>query len=321
MRPFSLSSAPATEDAVDRGGSGAAFLAGGTKLVDLMKLGGAETRERVVDIDAAAARRHRGARGRRCASAPWRATATVADARRRARSATRCSPRHCSPAPRRSFATWPPSAATSCSAPAAPTSGTSARRCNKREPGAGCAAMEGYNRMHAILGTSEKCIATHPSDMCVALAALEAVVRVRGPRGERELPVADLHLLPGEQAGARDRPRAGRADHRRSGSPRPARGALALRQGARPASLRVRAHLCAAAVQVRRRPRRRCALRARRRGDQAVARPGGGGVAARAAAHARVVRPRRRRWRCAARVLGATTPSRSSWRSERSCAP
>src|SRR5437763_5950888 len=69
--------------------------------------------------------------------------------------------------------------------------------CNKRRPGSGCGALEGYNRNHAILGHSEHCIATHPSDMCVALAALDAVVRVRGQNGEREIPFADFHRLPG----------------------------------------------------------------------------------------------------------------------------
>ena len=69
--------------------------------------------------------------------------------------------------------------------------------CNKRHPGSGCAAIRSYNRIHAILGTSPQCIATHPSDMCVALAALEAVIQVRGPRGERSIPIADFHRLPG----------------------------------------------------------------------------------------------------------------------------
>ena len=70
--------------------------------------------------------------------------------------------------------------------------------CNKRDPGSGCGALEGYNRIHAILGQSDQCIATHPSDMCVALAALEAVVRVQGPKGERAIPFEDFHRLPGE---------------------------------------------------------------------------------------------------------------------------
>ncbi len=70
--------------------------------------------------------------------------------------------------------------------------------CNKREPGSGCSAMTGINRINAILGTSESCIATHPSDMCVALAALDAMVHVAGPSGERAIPFADFHRLPGD---------------------------------------------------------------------------------------------------------------------------
>jgi xanthine dehydrogenase YagS FAD-binding subunit len=70
--------------------------------------------------------------------------------------------------------------------------------CNKRAPGSGCAALEGYNRNHAILGASAKCIATHPSDMCVAMAALDATVVVRGPKGERRIPFAKFHRLPGD---------------------------------------------------------------------------------------------------------------------------
>ena len=70
--------------------------------------------------------------------------------------------------------------------------------CNKREPGSGCPAIGGVNRIHAIFGASESCIATHPSDMCVALAALEATVRVSGPQGERTIPFADFHRLPGD---------------------------------------------------------------------------------------------------------------------------
>jgi len=70
--------------------------------------------------------------------------------------------------------------------------------CNKREPGSGCGAMEGYNRMHAIFGASEKCIAVHPSDMCVALAALDATVIVSGKKGERRIPFTEFHRLPGD---------------------------------------------------------------------------------------------------------------------------
>jgi xanthine dehydrogenase YagS FAD-binding subunit len=70
--------------------------------------------------------------------------------------------------------------------------------CNKREPGSGCSALNGLNRMHAILGSSEACIATHPSDMCVALAVLEAKVHVLGPAGERAIQFQDFHRLPGD---------------------------------------------------------------------------------------------------------------------------
>jgi xanthine dehydrogenase YagS FAD-binding subunit len=70
--------------------------------------------------------------------------------------------------------------------------------CNKRQLGSGCGALEGFNRIHAIFGASEQCIAVHPSDFCVALAALEAVVQVEGPQGARSIPFADFHRLPGD---------------------------------------------------------------------------------------------------------------------------
>src|SRR5205807_2281433 len=71
--------------------------------------------------------------------------------------------------------------------------------CNKREPGSGCPAREGYHRNLAILGASEACIATHPSDMAVAMVALDAVVRVLGPNGERTIPLVHFHRLPGNE--------------------------------------------------------------------------------------------------------------------------
>lgn len=70
--------------------------------------------------------------------------------------------------------------------------------CNKRNPGSGCGALQGYNRMHAIFGTSNKCIAVHPSDMCVALAALDAKVEIAGPKANRIIPFTDFHRLPGD---------------------------------------------------------------------------------------------------------------------------
>jgi len=70
--------------------------------------------------------------------------------------------------------------------------------CNKRNPGSGCAALKGFNRIHAILGASAECIATNPSDMNVALAALNATIHVTGPKGKRTIPIADFHRLPGD---------------------------------------------------------------------------------------------------------------------------
>ncbi len=69
--------------------------------------------------------------------------------------------------------------------------------CNKRKPGSGCAAIDGFNRIHAILGTSEHCIATHPSDMCVAMMALEAVIHIHGRQGERTVPINEFYFVPG----------------------------------------------------------------------------------------------------------------------------
>lgn len=69
-------------------------------------------------------------------------------------------------------------------------------RCNKRQPGTGCDALDGFNRYHAILGASDQCVATHPSDMCVALAMLDALIHLSGPDGERSIRLTDFHVLP-----------------------------------------------------------------------------------------------------------------------------
>jgi len=74
-----------------------------------------------------------------------------------------------------------------------------AARCNKRTPGSGCDAINGFNRMHAILGASAHCVATHPSDMCVALAALDAIIHLQGPAGTRSVKLVDLHRLPDDR--------------------------------------------------------------------------------------------------------------------------
>ncbi|HEX4417712.1 MAG TPA: xanthine dehydrogenase family protein subunit M, partial [Kofleriaceae bacterium] len=70
--------------------------------------------------------------------------------------------------------------------------------CNKRDPGSGCAAQGGFNRSHAVLGTSARCIASHPSDMCVALVALDAIVHTHGPQGDRAIAITDFHTVPGD---------------------------------------------------------------------------------------------------------------------------
>src|SRR5437867_3221880 len=70
--------------------------------------------------------------------------------------------------------------------------------CNKRQPGSGCSALEGFNRSHAVLGASDKCIATHPSDMCVALVCLDAVIKTQGPKGERSIPIGEFYIPYGD---------------------------------------------------------------------------------------------------------------------------
>ena len=198
MRPFDYHRIDAVEEIAAHAGEQSRFLAGGTNLVDLMKHE-IETPERLLDISRLAlAQIEPGKDGGLQVGALVTNTALASDARVRER--------------------WPLlSAALLTGATAqlrnrATTGGNllqrtrcyyfydTARPCNKREPGAGCAALEGHNRIHAILGTSEHCIATHPSDMAVAMVALDAQVCVRGRDGTlRELPVDQLHRLPADQ--------------------------------------------------------------------------------------------------------------------------
>ena len=111
-----------------------------------------------------------------------------------------------------------------------------ASACNKRELGVGCAALDGFNRGHAVLGTSEHCIATHPSDMAVALAALDATVEVTSSRGTRRIPLTEFHRLPGTTPHLETE-----LEDRRRRPPRAAgRGPLPLPQGARPSLVRLR---------------------------------------------------------------------------------
>ena len=106
--------------------------------------------------------------------------------------------RRCCWAPRRSCATWPRWAATCCQRTRCAYFRDGVSPCNKREPGAGCAALDGLNRGHAILGTSEHCIATHPSDLAVALVALDAVVHTTARGASGRSPIDDFYLLPGD---------------------------------------------------------------------------------------------------------------------------
>ena len=114
--------------------------------------------------------------------------------------------------------------------------------CNKREPGSGCPAIAGENRMLAILGGSDHCIATHASDLAVALTALDAVLELRrAGDAPRQVPITEFYRLPGDNAADRDRAAAWRDDHRGHRSPQRCRAQFALSEAARPGQLRVRA--------------------------------------------------------------------------------
>ena len=183
----------------------------------------------------------------------------------------------------RNCAIWPRPAAISCSARAASISMTPATPCNKREPGSGCSAINGLNRMHAILGTSEACIATHPSDMCVALAALEAKVHVTGPAGERTIRFRGFSSAARRHSATRHESGVGRDRHggRASGAGFRQRTTTYLK-------IRDRLSYAFALVSVaggtgtRRRYDQRSAAGAWRRRAQALARDGGRGRADRA---------------------------------------
>jgi xanthine dehydrogenase YagS FAD-binding subunit len=175
----------------------ATFLGGGTNLVDLMKLG-VETPDLLVDVGAL----------------PYGGIETLPGGGLHIGAGVRNSDLAADPAVRERY----PALARALLAGAsgqlrnrATTAGNLCQRtrcvyfqdtstpCNKREPGSGCSALSGYQRYHAILGASEQCVAVHPSDMAVAMAALDAVVQVRGPGGERSIPLVDFHRLPGDE--------------------------------------------------------------------------------------------------------------------------
>jgi CO/xanthine dehydrogenase FAD-binding subunit len=197
MRPFAYERATSAEDALQRHNDGAFYLGGGTNLVDLMRLG-VEEPTRLVDvahlpgnevelrpdgsllIGAAVSNSDLAADQTVRESHPVLAQAVLAGASGQIRNLatvggnllqrTRCSYFQDADKP-----------------------------CNKRDPGSGCPAREGEHHNLAIFGHSEACVATHPSDMAVALAALDAIVHVRGRDGERTIPIGDLHRLPGSE--------------------------------------------------------------------------------------------------------------------------
>ncbi len=201
MKPFAFSSTSSADDAIRdaAGDPRARFVAGGTTLIDLMKLD-VETPDRVVDING-------------IADPQLRTISALPDGSLRVGALVRNSDMAWHPLVRERYPVLSQALLAGASGQLrnmATTGGNLLQRtrcwyfrdtampCNKREPGSGCSAIRGQNRIHAVLGGSEHCIATHPSDMAVALAALDARVRTRGPEGERTIDVVDLHLLPAD---------------------------------------------------------------------------------------------------------------------------
>lgn len=195
MHPFSFTKAANTREALDAGRHGGRYIAGGTTLVDLMR----ETVERpetLVDIS----------------DLPVRDVTATERGGVRIGALVTMSEAAAHPKVRSLYPVISQALELSASAQLrnmATIGGNIMQRtrctyfrdvtaaCNKREPGSGCAALAGFNRTHAILGTSEDCVATHPSDAAVAFAALEARVHLLGPDGERQVPFADFLLRPG----------------------------------------------------------------------------------------------------------------------------
>jgi xanthine dehydrogenase YagS FAD-binding subunit len=204
MRPFEFTPAASTADATRAAAADqhTQFIAGGTTLVDLMKLG-VETPHRLIDIN------------RLAAADPSLARITVLpNGGLRVGALVRNSDMAWDDTVKAKYPVLAEAVLAGASGQIrnmATTGGNLLQRtrcyyfrdtampCNKREPGSGCSAIEGHNRIHAVLGTSRQCIATHPSDMAVAMVALDAVVRIQGPRGQRTVPLADFHLLPGQR--------------------------------------------------------------------------------------------------------------------------
>src|SRR6185437_2364216 len=201
METFSYVKAPSIDKALASGGQ-AKFIAGGTTLVDLMKLS-VETPKTMVDINLLPLDKIEKLPGGglrigamvRNSDLAWNPDVQKDYAVLSQALLSGASPQL------RNMATTGGNLLqrTRCMYFREPDAGTpGGYGCNKRTPGSGCAAMDGYNRIHAILGASDHCIATHPSDMCVAMAALEAVIHVQGPKGKRTIAFVDFHKLPGD---------------------------------------------------------------------------------------------------------------------------
>ncbi len=194
MLPFSIAKAWTTKEAISAGGRGERYIAGGTTLIDLMREE-VERPERLVDINNLPLGGIRVEHDVLVIGALARMAEVAAhpDVRRLHPLIAEALEEAASPQLRNM----------------ASIGGNLMQRvrcpyfrmldamCNKREPGAGCAALAGINGGHAILGTSDSCVATHPSDLAVALIAFDATMRVRGPHGERSFPVTDLYRIPG----------------------------------------------------------------------------------------------------------------------------
>lgn len=194
MIPFTYARASDAADALRRGGSGAKYLGGGTNLIDLMR----ETIERpaaLVDVTGLSTAIEETENGGLLLGAAARNTAVAEHPAVRTRypMLTRAIVAGASPQIR-NMATVAGNVLqrTRCGY----FYDARGSNCNKRVPGDGCDAIDGFNRYHAILGASPACVATHPSDMCVALAALGAIVHCTGENGERKVPLTELHRLP-----------------------------------------------------------------------------------------------------------------------------
>lgn len=197
MKPFAYGKPGTTAEAVRAVAAepSAMFLAGGTNLVDHLKLGVAQP-DRLVDVTGLLSTEIREDGGGLVIGAGVRNSDLAADQRVRERYPVLAEALLSGASPQlRNMATvgGNPLQRTRCVYFQDVTT-----PCNKRSPGSGCSALGGYTRHHAILGASDQCVATHPSDMAVAMAALDARVHVLGPAGERVLPFPELHRLPGE---------------------------------------------------------------------------------------------------------------------------